>query len=839
MDSFKFENLCFIGPASGSERSEKSRVLVNCILNSGAKVSWKPYDFLSLPQNNLQKKLKKIKNALLNYSQIIVDSDIDKWDNYLCSIQNHKNKTLISVLNKKKISESDILLINGSRVEYIIVESENLIDYLQKNNCNKKLLLRPVVDLEESDNITENIILYSGWYPLEYHNSLYLRWSSQESVIQINQKYYDSIEIDTVCDFEDRDIFILVKEKESDEYKEVLKKEYKLGSKINICIDLKNYKYIKIKTSGCAPSQADGRLLGIKLYDICVTKNGKKILKSISALKDKNLLLFDDIVPENDIIYNSYSFFNRKELEFDALAIDDVTVVLTCHGDRLSFGKKAYKSIIEAGFSNIVIAVSGNDKDYEDWARSLKHLHDVVIIKNDINNNDCWRQGVAMSKTFWSMILHDDDLFTASIKKELSYLSKDVGFACLNGHVKDFDTGEILFLNTVNFPFQRGVYSSRLIENLLFQYPLTISPIHGVFKTNELLEALQSWEDNHGKDKSFYFKDTFVVGNDLYIWLHIIKKNELFYASPKTCVECIGHSESATHVDWSSDKKFIDVYSSVKNIYISKPLKSGMILYLHDLSEQRIKCLENLKEYKKSDQDLECIVFSTEDLDIPFEYGVNFIKIEDDDFSKALVNPRWSFGAAASFWAFVKSIEIAETFNLDFFLCYEWDCKVGQDYWYDTLWQQCLSWQEEPYLMGTPVFNFPGSHSGNMLQGSLEYRYKYSKECRLNMLTQTVDPFCLYTNGALTFYNTKIAKKYYSKELSLPSKNRCITKQNPNPWDIDIGYRIFKDIKEESFNKIGWLPSSYSGCTDIFYNKKQREKMLSSKMKAAVHQFKY
>lgn len=839
MDGFKFENLCFIGPASDSESSDQSRNLVNWILNSGAKVSWKPYDFLNLPQNDLQKKLKKVKNALLNYSQIVVDSDIDKWIEYASSIQNYKNKTLISVLNKAKLSEQDLDLINDSPFEYIIVESQNLINYLQEKKCSKKLLLRPVIDLEQSDGITENIILSSGWYPLEYHDSLYLRWSSQESVIQINQKYYDSIEIDTVCDFEDRDIFILAKEKETEEYKEILKKEYKRGSKINISIPLKNYKYIKIKTDGCSPSQADGRLLGIKLYDISVTKNGEKIIKSISALKDKNLVLFDNIVPENDLIDYSCSFFSRKELEFNNFVIDEVTVVLTCHGDRLPFGKKAYQSIIGAGFSNIVLVVSGNNKDYEEWARSLKGLHDVVIIENDINNNDCWRKGVAVSKTFWTMILHDDDLFAASIKEELSYLSKDVGFACLNGRVEDFDTGEILASDTVHFPFERGIYSSRLIENLLFEYPLTISPIHGVFKTNELLDALQSWENNHGKDKGFYFKDTFVVGNDLYIWLHVIKRNELFYASPKNSIRCIGHSGSATHVDWSTDKKFIEAYSSVKNIYISKPLKSGIILYLQDLSEQRVKCLENLNEYKKSNKDLECIVFSTEDLDIPFEYGVNFIKIEDDDFSKALVNPRWSFGAAVSFWAFVKSIEIAETFDLDFFLCYEWDCKVGQDYWYDTLWQQCLSWQEEPYLMGTPVFNFPSSHSSNMLQGSLEYRYKYSKECKLNMLTQTVDPFCLYTNGALTFYNTKIAKKYYSKELSLPSKNRCVVNQNPNPWDIDIGYRIFKDIKEESFNKIGWLPSSYSGCTDMFYNKKQREKMLSSKMKVAVHQFKY
>jgi hypothetical protein len=59
------------------------------------------------------------------------------------------------------------------------------------------------------------------------------------------------------------------------------------------------------------------------------------------------------------------------------------------------------------------------------------------------------------------------------------------------------------------------------------------------------------------------------------------------------------------------------------------------------------------------------------------------------------------------------------------------------------------------------------------------------------------------------------------------------------PWDLYLGMRLFREFKEKSFEKVAWLASAYSGCGDYFYSQKQRDYMLSSGMKVAVHQHKY
>jgi hypothetical protein len=58
-------------------------------------------------------------------------------------------------------------------------------------------------------------------------------------------------------------------------------------------------------------------------------------------------------------------------------------------------------------------------------------------------------------------------------------------------------------------------------------------------------------------------------------------------------------------------------------------------------------------------------------------------------------------------------------------------------------------------------------------------------------------------------------------------------------WDLEIGIRLFKEYGEKSFEKVGWLPSSYSGCGDYYYNQTQRELMIDTGQKVVIHQYKY
>ena len=130
-------------------------------------------------------------------------------------------------------------------------------------------------------------------------------------------------------------------------------------------------------------------------------------------------------------------------------------------------------------------------------------------------------------------------------------------------------------------------------------------------------------------------------------------------------------------------------------------------------------------------------------------------------------------------------------FNFDYYFCYEWDCKIGKDYWYDTLWEEHLSWPYEPTMTGTPVFKCPLNGCGNLLQGSVDYRHLYSKECidTLNLnLSENRDFICIIAG--------------YRKELE-----NCFFKVNPGlerrfPFRYNIEPYSYDELAEILINKL-------------------------------------
>lgn len=539
-----------------------------------------------------------------------------------------------------------------------------------------------------------------------------------------------------------------------------------------------------------------------------------------------------------ELIGETDTHYKHNHLVADSVILDEVTVVLTCHGDRVKFGKKAYKSIIDSGIKNVSIVVSGGDKNYITWAEKLKSKHTVTIIDDiNCNNNQCWLTGIKTVKTKWSIILHDDDIMMSSIVDELQYLNDDCAFGIWNGSVIDSKTKKIVGENTVELFGNRSIKSVKLIRDIIFNYPRSISPIHGVFPTYKLIACLSDWERYHGNDETFYIKPTFVVGNDMFIWLYFTQNiNDVCFVTPTKCTSCISHEKSATVEDININNEFINLYSYVKSIYIKKSIKSAILLYLPTLESKHLKCLDNLRDYTISSKPIDIIVYSDSDIEIPNEYKCKFIRTPQiPEMTKNV----WSVSDKYSYWAFVDGLKIAKDLNLDYFFGYEWDCKVGKDRWYDILWQEHLSWKKEPIITGTPVFKYPFEACGNIYMGSLGYRHQYSKECKLHMVVEHVGPPSLYTNGALTFYDVKKTLKYFDHELNSIINDKSSYVDNTGPWDLSLGIRIFDDLKEKSFDHVGWLPSSYSGCGEYFYTQKQRDYMLNSGMKVVIHQHKY
>ena len=274
---------------------------------------------------------------------------------------------------------------------------------------------------------------------------------------------------------------------------------------------------------------------------------------------------------------------------------------------------------------------------------------------------------------------------------------------------------------------------------------------------------------------------------------------------------------------------------TVKEFNISKGLKTAIILYLQNLSPKNLKCLNNLTSYKASNRDVRIIACSEVDLEIPSEYPIEFYKFEMPPltFKNVWAKERYAF------WSFIEFIRIADNFELDYFFGYEWDCKVGQDLWFDKLWDEFLSWDSEPIIAGTPAIRYCANACGNLLQSFAEYSYHYSKECGVTLSLETNPPYALYCNGALTFYNTAKMKEYFAKELAYKIGDNPDILESKYAWDLDVGLRILRDVKEKVFNKVAWLPSSYSGFEDYYYNQRQRNKMLETGFKAVIHQYKY
>lgn len=315
------------------------------------------------------------------------------------------------------------------------------------------------------------------------------------------------------------------------------------------------------------------------------------------------------------------------------------------------------------------------------------------------------------------------------------------------------------------------------------------------------------------------------------------KDNKLYIQS----IENIPHKKDNLHFKIIQSNSVLTktnshfVYEKVEVPTISTSLTHGVLLYLPNITGKHCKTLDNLAQYKHSKYDSQIVVYTDGDISGAEKYPFEFIQI---DPLPAMYDGMMPVHYKYATWAFFEGIKIAKSKSWDYFFCYEWDCMIGKDYWYDTLWQEHLSWPYEPIMTGTPVFKCPLTEVGNLLQGSMDYRYQYSKDCGLYMNIEHVNPTSLYTNGALTFYNTNKTSKYFSPELEFNGDVSSYM-DSITSWDLEIGIRLFKEYGEKSFEKVGWLPSSYSGCGDYYYNQKQRESMLTSGQKVVIHQYKY
>jgi hypothetical protein len=274
-----------------------------------------------------------------------------------------------------------------------------------------------------------------------------------------------------------------------------------------------------------------------------------------------------------------------------------------------------------------------------------------------------------------------------------------------------------------------------------------------------------------------------------------------------------------------------------KIISIRSNHKTAIMMYIPFINSGIKKSIDNFLSYKTSNKNINLIILSDEDLNYFNNINCKFIKVPKFPTLKAggyMIVPH-----KYATIAFMYLVKIAHELELDKFFFYEWDCKINIDNWFDQLLEEDSIWSDKVYMTGTPVLKYPIDNIGNFCQNSMDYIYNYSKECGVSMVIEQCGPFSLYTNGALTFYNTKLIREMFIDELKAIDDKNFSFADKIRAWDYESGIRLFKKFKEESFKYVGWLKSSYSGCGDIYYNEKQRINMLETKLKNAIHQYKY
>ena len=184
-------------------------------------------------------------------------------------------------------------------------------------------------------------------------------------------------------------------------------------------------------------------------------------------------------------------------------------------------------------------------------------------------------------------------------------------------------------------------------------------PISGVEKIKITSDYYSPFEFSNSDDKrklslqisDFYFeKNGYVFKQSISNTKH---ENDIFYND-------ITNNDYLIHnVDYYFNKN-----NCVNSFDVSKPIRSGILLYLPNFRDKHLKCLDNLDSYKHSKFEIPIIVYTDSDDKLPSKYKFKYFKIDPLPKMEDGIIPA---GYKYATWAFFEAIKIAKIFKLDYF----------------------------------------------------------------------------------------------------------------------------------------------------------------------------
>lgn len=193
--------------------------------------------------------------------------------------------------------------------------------------------------------------------------------------------------------------------------------------------------------------------------------------------------------------------------------------------------------------------------------------------EKDYGCNRLWMQAIAMARTPWVSILHDDDLRPANFQQIAEGLiataeAKHCGFIAWNGLQYDCATkttsGRIPIAAGVS-----GVHESvTLIPMLKAHNSLPNSPVSFMFNRETCLDVLSWCEDNLNDCVT---KPTMMVGNDVALVVGHCQRYPRFLQC-ESALSLYGHWDGSETIAWNQgkNKKLMDCYNTTRKRLFDK-----------------------------------------------------------------------------------------------------------------------------------------------------------------------------------------------------------------------------------------------------------------------------
>lgn len=256
-------------------------------------------------------------------------------------------------------------------------------------------------------------------------------------------------------------------------------------------------------------------------------------------------------------------------IQWGTKPVSDVTVVITNY-QRPEMLWTAYQSCKSAKVQHIVISSSGANDAVDAIHKKISKDNPSVTItsrKDDAGCNECWMRGVALTKTGYTTILHDDDFLLPEYERIVSGLIKS-DFIHWDGN-KHGPKGKIEGSYITRPDLPTGQHPATfLLSHLLIPAVYTLSPVSGCFPTDHILKTLEECEKNFGSWA--YLRPTMMVGNDLLLWLRACEKFHNCYYSHTPMVS-YGHWDgSASYDDCVNDRlKLLPIYKAARSYFLN------------------------------------------------------------------------------------------------------------------------------------------------------------------------------------------------------------------------------------------------------------------------------